>query len=47
MQILEQIRGKSANYTYSFEKPLKVESGSLITVFFINGMRQQKELQEN
>ncbi|WP_203248301.1 HIRAN domain-containing protein [Sporosarcina beigongshangi] len=47
MELLEQTRGKSANDTYSFEKSLKVESGKLITTFFINGMRHQKDLPNN
>lgn len=47
MDLLEQTRGKLANDTYSFEKPLRIVNGKLITSFFINGMRHQNNLPEN
>ncbi|MFD1040196.1 HIRAN domain-containing protein [Virgibacillus byunsanensis] len=43
MEILEETRGRLANDTYSFERPLRVESdGNVHTSFFIHGMRYQK-----
>lgn len=47
MELLEQTRGKLSNDTYSFEKPLKVIDGKLVTSFFINGMRHQPNLPSN
>ncbi|WP_391206600.1 HIRAN domain-containing protein [Psychrobacillus sp. L4] len=47
MDLLEQTRGKLANDTYSFEKPLRIENAKLMTSFFIHGMRHQKDLPEN
>lgn len=47
MELLERTRGKTANDTYSFEQPLKVEDNKLMTTFYINGMRHQKDLPHN
>lgn len=47
MELLEQTRGKLATDSYSFEKPLKVEDDKLVTSFFVNGMRYQKDLPKN
>lgn len=47
MELLEQTRGKLSNDSYSFEKPLKLINGKLVTAFFINGMRHQKNLPPN
>lgn len=47
MELLEQTRGKLSNDTYSFEKPLKLIDGKLVTTFFVNGMRHQQNLPNN
>lgn len=47
MDILERTRGKLANDSYTFEQPLKVENNKLVTSFYINGMRYQKDLPYN
>jgi hypothetical protein len=42
MELLEATRGRLANDTYSFERPLRVEAdGKVHTSFFIHGMRYQ------
>lgn len=43
MDLLEETRGRLANDTYSFERPLRIEEdGILHTSFFIHGMRYQE-----
>lgn len=43
MDLLEATRGRLANDTYSFERPLRVEDdGKLHTTFFIHGMRHRQ-----
>lgn len=47
MDLLERTRGKLGNDQYSFEQPLRVVNGKLVSSFYINGMHYQENLPSN